>query len=623
MRPVHASRLAWWSRRRPEPVARRAWERLAAAGAAGDPAARHEVVVIATAEGLTDHPRRAAAGAAVASWWVRSRDPDLREVVRTHRLLAAPGPDRWVTYALHNLLPVRKLDAAAAVPRLLTDADPAVREGAAAACAQAAEPVLGALWRAVDDTSGLEALARNPNHHLETTLEIAIARSANVPGEWLVATAMAAQTPERLRPALVAACRERDLAPADPAERAAFYLITGQLDRYRAADPDGALVTAAYEGAADGERVRLRTAMIKSGDLDLIRMLAGGDGRWRADSADDAERAAIVRVLAARANWPELWRITLDLPLSEAVAAIRLFDGWRPADEAGRELFDGLARTDPDRLATAIADASSPLRLRLDAMGDVMACAVSPDGSRLAVATRQGATEAVALIDYALPSGRRLAEHVQRSPPTARLWMPGFQEWLASTQEWRRELHQVAFTGPESIVTFARNRTLTSWRLTGAKLTGEKTTQIPRSRDLIAIPRHDLIALRVQDELRFLDATTLEPARSPVEPERDWSRSRLWSSPSGEHLVFVLEDGHTVEVHGPPDPIAAPARRPLGETTPADLATVEEAFAEPDGPRAELLEPLRACLRHRFGSAIALGSVAPPVTDHDITLGGQ
>jgi hypothetical protein len=725
MRPAHASRLTWWSRRRPAPIARRAWERLAAAGSEGDPAARAEVIAIATT-GLAGHPRSTEARAAIASWWVSSRDPGLREVVRARRMLASSRPDRWVTLALHKLLLAQwGPGAAAALPSLLTDADPAVREGAEAACAEAAEPILGELWRAVGDaSSGLEALTRNENSLCEDTLEIAISRSANVPGEWLVAAAMAIRTPERLHPALVAACRERGLAPADPAERAAFYLLTGQLEHYRAADPDGALVTAAYEGASNDERIRLRTAMIRSGDLDLIRMLAGDDSRWQEEGANEAERAAVVRVLAARANWPELWRVTPSLPLIEAVAAVGLFDGWQPPDAHDRALFDRLARVDPGRLTTAL---SSPRVRSLLGPEPVRACAVSPDGSRLAVAggldgiidqysvrsgkrvathtaekllpydarecrlihtgdsfilgwngdrrsalnrlmdagtwwnihtgserltalaptgsgfvasftgptytyllfgTRDGRLARPAPLPLALIAGRSL-DHDQFTPgalatrPDTGLMALGGRELVVLTEDARNvvaraeppgELHQVVFTGPDTIVTADRNDTLTRWELAGHTLTPMATAELADAQDLAALPVLDLIALRVGGNLVFRNAGTLAPVQAFSGIPH---RGRLWCSLVGGPL-FVVSDGLGIEVL---DPIAVLARRPLGDTTPAALADVEKAIAEPGEQRTELLQLLHACLHHRFGSEIALGSAQSTATDHDIALG--
>lgn len=331
-------------------IARRAWERLESAGAAGDPAARTSVIRIATSAGEVNHPRRAEARAAVASWWAVTRDADLRDAVRRHLLLADAGWERWVTAAMHGqLLVLWRPGAAAAVPRLLSDQDPAVSAGAEAAFALASEPILGELWRALSDGSpGLDVLTHNPNELSPATREIAISRWARADGEWLLAAAMGAQTPEHLRPALLAACRERRLAPADPDERGLFYLLTGQLDRCLAADPGlGEAVRTLYATMSQQHREQLRRELVDSGQLDLVRLLA-------ADSdVGDAGRDAVLRQLAARADWPELWRMTLSLPAIEAVAAIRMFDRWRPPDEHDQVLFDRFARADGARLAQA------------------------------------------------------------------------------------------------------------------------------------------------------------------------------------------------------------------------------------------------------------------------------
>jgi hypothetical protein len=726
MHPDHASRLARWCWRS-RPIAWSAWRWLAAAGAKGDLVARAEVVRIATQESAY-HPRQAAAGAAIAAWWTRERGLDLRKLVVRNRFLADTHPERWMTAALHGrLLDLWEPGVAVAVPNLLADADPAVRRGAEVACERAAEPELGELWREVDTQRGLDALTRNENEPTPATLATASLQWAGAPADRLLAAVMEVHTSEHLRPALARACRERDLVPTDPVQRVSFFLLTGQSERCRAADPDGALLGVAYRGASEAARSRLRAALITSGDLDVIRMLTDGA------SVSSAESADVVRVLAERGDWPELWRVVPALPVAEAVAATRLFNGWRPADEPGRVLFERLARTDPDQLTTAIADKSYTLHLRLDDGATVEGCAVSSDGSRLAVAAGHDA-----LIDYELPSGRIVATHPQPwlrfpdpDPPyflvhigkaiiarkeRSRLLLVvsrGGQEFwgeppyspvgLAPTREgfvvmttststdaelmfigsnghWIRSAHplhrlglhphdlalgalatqpdtgliaiggrelivlaadcrrviarvameaklrEVVFTGPKSIVTVDRYHMLTSWRLTGRTLIRESKAQLPAARNLTACPRHGIVAVLVAGELRFVDATTLEPAAPPVDPRRNWSRSRLWCSPSGEHLVFVPEDGRGLDVHfeadGPPDPIVALARRPLGEATPADLATVEKAIAQDDTEHRELLGLLHACLRHRFRNEIALGSCRPVGDQHDIGIVG-
>jgi hypothetical protein len=65
------------------------------------------------------------------------------------------------------------------------------------------------------------------------------------------------------------------------------------------------------------------------------------------------------------------------------------------------------------------------------------------------------------------------------------------------------------------------------------------------------------------------------------------------------------------------DPISVLAGRPLSQTTAAGLVLVESAGTRPGEPRGALL---RACLRHRHGDDIALGSDRAAAAPHDIAL---
>lgn len=72
-------------------------------------------------------------------------------------------------------------------------------------------------------------------------------------------------------------------------------------------------------------------------------------------------------------------------------------------------------------------------------------------------------------------------------------------------------------------------------------------------------------------------------------------------------------------------PAAAVALRPLSDATPADLRTVAAALdtsATSGHAERELLEVLHACLEHRFGAEVTLGSAGRPTGDpHDVALG--
>ena len=119
----------------------------------------------------------------------------------------------------------------------------------------------------------------------------------------------------------------------------------------------------------------------------------------------DVASASVVAELSRGRDWPRLWRLALDLPLAEAVAAVALIDRrWRPADEPGRELLSRLAAA-RQRKIRAVTAPPSPVRLSLRRLGPPFRCQFAPDGSAVAVTHGRGHGPSVIL--YELPGGRR------------------------------------------------------------------------------------------------------------------------------------------------------------------------------------------------------------------------
>jgi hypothetical protein len=203
----------------------------------------------------------------------------------------------------------------------------------------------------------------------------------------------------RERPDQIAAfCVQNRLAPADPARRAAFLLLTSQAAAYRAADPDGSLLAAAYEsGSAEGRRW-LRDAMVRAGVLDVMRVLVGSGQSDRLRRLSTAEAAFLTRQLVERRAWSQLWALVQELPLLEAADAVRCAgDGGRPPTDPAARLWDRLRAADP-ALLDALAGRGSVVQRREAELlvqrgarwsvavgGEVLACAVSADGRGAAV----------------------------------------------------------------------------------------------------------------------------------------------------------------------------------------------------------------------------------------------
>ncbi|MGW0824425.1 hypothetical protein [Streptomyces sp. NPDC002845] len=214
-------------------------------------------------------------------------------------------------------------------------------------------------------------------------------------------------------PEAAAFCAGHHLAPADQVQRAVFFVRTGQLEQYRALDPDGSLLALGYRGACAEERLALRTAMSGLGILDVLRVLAG-QGSQQADftSFAEHERAYLVEQLADRRDWDRLWSLTLLMPLPEAVRAADEFGDWRPSGEDERRVFEALRAADSNavtRFVDALAGTgslNSIPRTRIwptdpdEESIAVHALDFAPDGTQLAFAGR-GTGHCAGIVDLA------------------------------------------------------------------------------------------------------------------------------------------------------------------------------------------------------------------------------
>ena len=192
------------------------------------------------------------------------------------------------------------------------------------------------------------------------------------------------------RSRLASFCTRHGLAPEDPAERVRFFLLTGQQEQRRALDPDGALLAAAYQTAGPPQRAALRVALAGVGDLDVTRMIAAS-GAMRLADMTTAEREYLADRLADRGDWAGLWRLARDLPLYDAVAAVRRIGGrWRPDGQHDRELFGFLAGADPQAVRRARDALDQAAVIRVEVPGKALAAALSAGGRRLGVLTDDG-----------------------------------------------------------------------------------------------------------------------------------------------------------------------------------------------------------------------------------------
>ncbi|WP_210590409.1 hypothetical protein [Streptomyces sp. GESEQ-35] len=114
------------------------------------------------------------------------------------------------------------------------------------------------------------------------------------------------------------------VAPAEPADRAAYLALIGQDAQRRAMDPDGSLLALAYRAAAPGLRERLRALIAAEGDTEVIRVVVTGERRDRIAELSYDELDYLGHQLAEHQDWAEVRRLARDLPLAKAATAARL-----------------------------------------------------------------------------------------------------------------------------------------------------------------------------------------------------------------------------------------------------------------------------------------------------------
>ncbi|MGP3970102.1 hypothetical protein [Streptomyces sp. 6N223] len=323
--------------------------REAASGASGAPAA-----IRAAARAAASHPE------AVWRVWL---EPSV----------SGPAPRRWASPLLPALLDGGDT---AAVPDLLVDAawrdwlddhHPALwslLERWNQPASPAADPGVRSLSRLVLGDQGAPVAPR--------LLAGTAARFGHPIGESARARLLAPDAQEAVdlfcaaaldAPDAMAFCLAHRLAPSGDVQRAVFFVRTGQHEQHRALDPEGELLALGYQGATPQERAALRTAMTTLGEIDTLRVVAGQQaGRQGLKHLSDQERAYLVRQLTERRDWDGLWRLTLQMPLAEAVeAAARVSGDWLPPGEDDRGLFQALRTADPRAVRDQVAALSSPV----------------------------------------------------------------------------------------------------------------------------------------------------------------------------------------------------------------------------------------------------------------------
>ncbi|MCP4538601.1 MAG: hypothetical protein GY832_15820 [Chloroflexi bacterium] len=120
--------------------------------------------------------------------------------------------------------------------------------------------------------------------------------------------------------------------PKNEQQRALFFFLTEQWDRYEGLDFDRQLLRAAYAMADAELRRRIQRRLRAAGRTDFLTVIAGDDYLDRAAEATHAELELLVQTLITNSEWPLLWKLVFEVPFTWSVRIVTMLtdSGWTP-----------------------------------------------------------------------------------------------------------------------------------------------------------------------------------------------------------------------------------------------------------------------------------------------------
>jgi hypothetical protein len=201
--------------------------------------------------------------------------------------------------------------------------------------------------------------------------------------------------------------RAAQYAPQEPQQRALFYFLTEQWDKYETLDFDQTLLRTAYEVGDTRLRQRVAETARRTGRIEWIEVATGGRQRRRLGEMTDEEWEATLALLAAQKQGEAMWRLAQVAPPGWSGRLLRqLADmAWLPQAEQERTGF-----VEMRRLAATVTGKTPDLHMfvhssfRLEGhTGTVGPLAMSPDGRVLASGSEDRTVQL-----WSVPDGKAL-----------------------------------------------------------------------------------------------------------------------------------------------------------------------------------------------------------------------
>jgi hypothetical protein len=137
-----------------------------------------------------------------------------------------------------------------------------------------------------------------------------------------------------------------DYAPRDEGQRALFYFLTKQWEKYEGLDFDQSLLRTMFE-MADGQlQRRIVENVRRAGRVEWVGVIAVGQRGRRLGEMSDEEWKTALTVLEKEKQWTAMWRLAQVAPVRWSARLLRQLKEarWVPGQESQREGFRELGR---------------------------------------------------------------------------------------------------------------------------------------------------------------------------------------------------------------------------------------------------------------------------------------
>ena len=196
-------------------------------------------------------------------------------------------------------------------------------------------------------------------------------------------------------------------APSEPNQRALFYFLTEQWNKYESLDYEHSLLQKVYEIGDEKLRKRIADKAREAGRVAWVQIVAGGRQGQRLEKMTDDEWETTLNVLNSGQQWEEMWRLAQKAPAIWSKELLQKLKqaAWLPQAEHERVGFERLKQLSEKCLE------------KIESMGRLMGCQAtlrsrrgclrgvrfSPDGKILAAYGKY-------ITLWQMPDGKRITK---------------------------------------------------------------------------------------------------------------------------------------------------------------------------------------------------------------------